>query len=84
MSVLLIEKKLRKKLRTRCSSQAPELHFVAENARVNNVKPEGCLFETPSKSWRMQNKPMNSKASSKEGKATEMKCDAAKTMTAAF
>ncbi|GJZ80152.1 hypothetical protein Tco_0644989, partial [Tanacetum coccineum] len=30
----------RKKVRTRCSSQAPEVHFVAENARVNNAKPE--------------------------------------------
>ncbi|GJV39000.1 hypothetical protein Tco_1417440 [Tanacetum coccineum] len=33
----------KKKVRTRCSSQAPELHFVAENARVNNVNPEGTL-----------------------------------------
>ncbi|GKB90500.1 hypothetical protein Tco_0962772 [Tanacetum coccineum] len=31
----------KKKVRTGCSSQAPELHFVAENARVNNIKPEG-------------------------------------------
>ncbi|GKC96882.1 hypothetical protein Tco_1162324 [Tanacetum coccineum] len=31
----------RKKVRTRCSSQAPEVHFVAENTRVNNAKPEG-------------------------------------------
>ncbi|GJY14463.1 zf-CCHC domain-containing protein [Tanacetum coccineum] len=31
----------KKKVRTRCSRQAPELHFVAENAGVNNVKPEG-------------------------------------------
>nr|GEY36198.1 zinc finger, CCHC-type [Tanacetum cinerariifolium] len=62
----------RKKLWTRCSSQPPELYFVSENARVNSVKPEvGCLFETPSKSWRMQNKPMNSKASSKEQGATK-------------
>ncbi|GJU16312.1 type III polyketide synthase B [Tanacetum coccineum] len=30
----------RKKVRTRCSSQAPEVHFVAENARMNNTKLE--------------------------------------------
>ncbi|GJT21633.1 type III polyketide synthase B [Tanacetum coccineum] len=30
----------RKKVRTRCLSQAPEVHFMAENARVNNAKPE--------------------------------------------
>ncbi|GJY06918.1 hypothetical protein Tco_0373972 [Tanacetum coccineum] len=30
----------RKKVRTRCSSQAPKVYFVAENARVNNAKPE--------------------------------------------
>ncbi|GJU94124.1 type III polyketide synthase B [Tanacetum coccineum] len=33
----------RKKVRTRCSSQAPEVHFVAENARVKNAKPEGAF-----------------------------------------
>ncbi|GKC88231.1 hypothetical protein Tco_1148880, partial [Tanacetum coccineum] len=28
-------------MRTRCSSQAPDIYFGAENARVNSVTPEG-------------------------------------------
>ncbi|GJR70258.1 hypothetical protein Tco_0016323 [Tanacetum coccineum] len=36
----------REKLRTRCSSQAPELYFGAENARVSSVTPEGRLFDS--------------------------------------
>ncbi|GJX30802.1 hypothetical protein Tco_0240657 [Tanacetum coccineum] len=31
----------KEKLRTRCSSQAPDIYFGAENARVSSVTPEG-------------------------------------------
>ncbi|GJW49013.1 hypothetical protein Tco_0080659 [Tanacetum coccineum] len=73
----------KKKVRTRCSSQAPELHFVAENARVNNVNPEvpkGVDITARSRAS-SSSKPSHSRGALTSGRCF---CDGDSSMEAAF